>query len=491
MPFKVVFLIPPFTGKDMISLNATRRAPHIGVAYLVAMIQTQDIKFKIIDMNLGYTSEMIKSIIRHFTPSLICMTIFSPGHKMAYQVLNRIKLSSDAKIVIGGPHVSVMGQKSFLPSVDYAIVGEGEYSLLNLIEALSSMKKPKEEKFKQINGLIWRRGEEIIENKRNFILDLDNLPFPAFESFEIEKYKCYGDKRLAIVTSRGCPHRCNFCCTNLSMGLRYRSRSPKNVISELEYWVNKGWRKFDFNDDVFTQDKERVTTICQMIIEKKLNIEFNLYVGLRVDAVSEPLLKLLKRAGCKFISYGCESGNDKILKIIKKDITTEQVRKASELTAKVGINHKINFMIGHAGETFDDALQTIKFAKSLPCNFVGFNNLTPYPGTVAYKYVLNTEGARFLYPVEDYLDDLSHKSTTPVFETQEFPKYFRTKALIMGQELERLTLLRFCYGKYWGTLLYVLSKNNKLWQYVEKIRKRMVSTQLGESIYNVFFKSPW
>ena len=82
------------------------------------------------------------------------------------------------------------------------------------------------------------------------------------------------------------------------MGLRYRSRSPKNIISELEYWINKGWCKFDFNDDVFTQEKERVTTICQMIIEKKLNIEFNLYVGLRVDTVSEPLLKLLKRAGC-------------------------------------------------------------------------------------------------------------------------------------------------------------------------------------------------
>lgn len=460
----------------------------MGIAYMAAVLRQKEIPYKILDMNLGYSSSKVLKFIKQYKPDLICTTIFSAGYKRVYNLINFIKSNYDATIVIGGPHVSVIGKEALEKTkADFAVTCEGEYTLLELIKNFH-----KKSGFEKIKGLIWRQNSEIVVNERRpFIEDLDALPFPAYEDFELKKYLCYMDGRLPIITSRGCPYQCIYCCTRLSMGNKFRARSPENVVDEIQYWYEKGWAIFDINDDIFTLNRERAIKICKLIKERGLNIQINLYVGIRVDTIDEDLLKILKSAGCKFISYGCEAGNDRVLKVIKKGIKVKDVINAVNITKKVGINHKINFIIGHPTETYEDALDSIKLAKNLKCNFVGFNNLIPYPGTEVYTWIENNKNAKFLYNPEAYLNELTHKKLMPVFETDEFKFEERKKALIKGFQLEEKTLTCFRFGKYKGTLVYLLNRNKHVSKISHWLFDQIMKTEVGSVVYNSIVKSPW
>lgn len=488
MDYKVLFLIPPFEYTDMVYKKINIKYPHVGIAYLASMLKKNEIPYKILDMNLGYPPSYVLKYILAYEPNMICTTAYSYGYKKVYELINFIRPHYEGKIVIGGPHVSIAKKEVLEKSyADFAVMGEGENTLLELIQNLY---EPND--FEKIKGLIWRENSEIYVNeKRPYIHDLDSLPFPAYEDFELEKYLCYKDKRLPLITSRGCPYQCIFCCTRLSMGNKFRKRSPENVVDEIEKWYKKGWSIFDINDDIFTLDRDRAIKICETIKARGLNIRFNLYVGLRVDTVDEELLKILKATGCKFISYGCESGNDRVLKVIKKGITTSDVIKAVNITRKIGINHKVNFIIGHPTEIYEEAMDSIRFARSLKCNFVSFNNLIPYPGTEVYEWIKNNKNARFLYPPEVYLNELTQKKLIPVFETDEFPLEERKKALIEGTKLEEKTLSQFRFGKYKGYLVYLANHNKKISMVSQKIFDTFMKTDVGSKIYRSIVKSPW
>jgi radical SAM superfamily enzyme YgiQ (UPF0313 family) len=484
MDCKVLFLIPPFDYDK----HFNKRNPHAGIAYIAAMLKQSKIPYKIVDMNLGYSPTQVLKYIKQYNPDLICTTTFSPGYKRVYDLIDFFKSNYSGKIVIGGPHISVTGKEAIEKTrADFAVVGEGEYALLELIENLYESSD-----FEKIKGLIWRENSEIIVNeKRPFIQDLDSLPFPAYEDFELEKYLCYKDGRLPIVTSRGCPYQCTFCCARLSMGNRFRARSPENVVNEIEHWYKKGWSIFDINDDIFTLNRNRAIKICKLISERGLDIQFNLYNGIRVDTVDEELLRTLKAAGCKFISYGCESGNDRVLKVIKKGVEVKDVVNAVNITRKVGINHKVNFIIGHPTETYEEAMDDIRLAKVLKCNFVSFYNLIPYPGTEVYTWIENNKNARFIYPPEVYLNNITLEKLMPVFETDEFPAEERKKALIKGRELEEKTLAQFKFGKYKGNLICLLNRNEKISKVSHNLFDSFVSTGIGSTIYDSVYKPPW
>ena len=324
-----------------------------------------------------------------------------------------------------------------------------------------------------------------------YLADLDSLPYPAFEDFELERYLCATDRRLPIITSRGCPFRCIYCCTPVSMGHAFRARSPENIIGELQHWYAKGWTTFDFNDDVFSFDRDRARKICELILERRLRIKFNLAVGLRANSIDRSLLQLMKDAGCRFISYGCEAGNDRILKAIKKGIRIEDVVNAVNLTRSVGINHKVNFIIGHPTERYEDALDSIRLAKSLKCNFVGFNNLIPYPGTEAFDQIRTNPNARFVVPADVYLNQLTHKKMMPVYETSEFPVARMQLALRKGFSLEEKTLARFRFGRFKGYAAYLLTRNKHISRVSRWLFDRVVSTRVGSAAYASLVKPPW
>lgn len=425
------------------------------------MLKQNSVQTKIVDMRLGYEIKDPLEILDEFKPDIVGLSIISLGYMAAYELVNKIKPHGSCMVVAGGPHVSSIRSKVLSEmSADFAIKGEGEYTLLELCKSIEAGA----DNYAQIRGLIWRSGSDIIENPdRPYIQDLDELPYPAYEEFELEKYTSYVERVLPIITSRGCPYGCIFCSVRLSMGNRFRARTPKNVVDEIEHWYNKGWATFDINDDCFSFDINRAIEICDLIIERKLKISYKLYNGLRVDRVNKDLLKKMKESGCTFIQYGIESGNDEVLKTIRKGITLEVAKKAVEITNEVGIENAANFIVGHPGENLNRALDSVQFAEALPTNFTPFYNLVPYPGSELFEWV--EKNATFLTPSETYLNEVSYGQNNPIFETKEFSKDERRKALTKGFRLYRKKVLRQRLGRVAGYIAYLFARYDTLWNW--------------------------
>ncbi|MFA5156195.1 MAG: radical SAM protein [Candidatus Omnitrophota bacterium] len=449
---KILFIVPK--NKSLFGDKGKTVHPHIGIAYLCAFLKNNGIETAVFDDGVEKSSSDVFKAIKEIEPDIIGVTIFSYCYGYAYELIKLIKQRSNLPMVLGGPHIStVKGKILDDTSVEFAVKHEGEFTLLELLRELDK----KNPDFSSVAGLIWRGKEgRITENiDRPLIEDLDSLPIPDYDIFGIERYACYQQKALPIITSRGCPFGCNYCSVRLSMGQKFRPRSAENVFTEIEYFYRRGWRSFDFNDDCFTLRQDRAERICDMIIDNKLDIRFQLYNGIRVDTVTPELLKKMKKAGCYFISFGCEAGNDKVLKAIKKGITIEQVKNAVNWANAAKINNSVNFIIGHKEETYADAMDTINFARRLPTNFVNFYNLLPYPGTESFEWA--KQHASFLIPPDSILENISYRDNKPIFETKEFTKEQREKIISLGFKLYRKKILTFRLGKVLGGLVYLVT----------------------------------
>lgn len=428
--------------------------PHVGIAYLTAFLKKRGYQIAIFDEGLEKDKRNLFEAIKKFQPDIIGITIYSFCFDQALKTIRTLKKRYKIPVILGGPHVSaVKGEALRTTKADFAMAGEAEYGFLSF---LGEMVKNKQD-FSKVPNLIWRLEKKIIENSpAPLIKDLDGLPFPDYEAFDLRKYAYFAPKTLSLLTSRGCPYGCTYCSVRLSMGRGFRPRSPENVLAEIKYWYDKGYNGFDINDDCFTFDLDRAEKICEAVIKENLKIHFQLYNGIRVDRVSLPLLRKMKKAGCTFIAYGCEAGNERILKSIHKGITLDQVRKAVKWANKAGINNAVNFIVGHAQETFADALDSLKFAESLPTNYVNFYNLVPYPGTEAYEWAL--QNAKFIYPKKSYLEKISYGNNLPIYETKEFTKEERELAIEKGRALYEKKLIQFRLGKVLGFLVFSLSR---------------------------------
>jgi len=472
---RLLFVIP--RNKSLFGDKGMTAHPHIGVAYLCSYLKINNIDVAIFDEGLEDDLSKLDNIIDDFNPQIIGITIFSYCYSFAYNLIKRIREKNNTPVVVGGPHVSAIGKKMLEDAkIEFAIKQEGEFTLLELLNEFQKS----EPDFSGIKGLIWKNKDgSFSENPdRELIADLDSLPFPDYDSFGLQKYPCYKQKTLPLITSRGCPFGCNYCSVRLSMGQRFRARSAENVYLELKTLYERGFNSFDINDDCFTLDEKRASDICGLIIENNLDIRFQLYNGIRVDTVTQELLKKMKRAGCYFISYGCEAGNDKVLKAIKKGISLKQVRDAVTWTNHAGINNSVNFIIGHKEETYADALDTLNFADELPTNFVNFYNLLPYPGTESLEWA--KQHANFLVPPDSFLENISYRDNKPVFETKEFTKEQREEVIRKGFDLYRKKILQFRLGRILGGVIYWITKNN----FINKFSTNFALTNpLGRFVY--------
>lgn len=449
---KILFVVPKI--KSLFGDKGLTVQPHIGIAYLAAFLKSQGIEVSVFDDGIEKSTDKVFTVIDSFKPDIIGITIFSYSYGVAYELIKKIKTYSRIPLVLGGPHVGAVRKEALEDTgVNFAVKFEGEYTLIELLEELHKESPD----FNKIEGLLWCSNGKIAENPdRPFIKDLDSLPFPDYDIFGIERYTCFSQRALSLITSRGCPFGCNYCSVRLSMGQNFRSRSAQNVVEEIEYFYRHGWTNFDINDDCFTLDKRRAEEICDLIIEKNLKIRFQLYNGIRVDTVNPQLLKKMKQAGCFLISYGCEAGSQKVLDAIKKSITLEQVRDAVKWANEAGIPNSVNFIIGHTGETYKDAIETLNFAKSLPTDYVNFYNLLPYPGTEAYRWA--REHAHFLVSPEFYLENISYRNNEPIFETKEFTRQQRKKIIEAGFILFKRKMLVFRLGKFLGLVMFYVTK---------------------------------
>jgi anaerobic magnesium-protoporphyrin IX monomethyl ester cyclase len=282
------------------------------------------------------------------------------------------------KIVLGGPHVSALATEMIesCPEIDCVVCGEGEATLAEVIERWEGG-----EDLDGVRGTVFRKGEEIIRNDmRPWIEDLSSLSHPA-GLFAYEK----------ISTSRGCPFQCAFCSSSQFWGRAIRSHSADWVVEEIELLYKKhGIREFSINDDLFTLDKERVISICDGIVNKRLYVRFHCMS--RVNTLCEDRLSWLKRAGCYRIDFGVESGSERLLKAMGKKTDLGQVRRAFQMTREAGIGTGCFLIVGFPGEDDQSIAETKRLLKQIRPTFCDISSMAIFPDSPVYRNLLK-EGA--------------------------------------------------------------------------------------------------
>lgn len=271
---------------------------------------------------------------------------------------------------------------------DYGVLREGELTIVELLEYLKKKKN-----LKEVNGLAYRgkSGKLVINQPREYIKNLDELPFPAYDLIkDINLYAPPPSNYKAlpvvnVITSRGCPNLCTFCDRNV-FGNRYRELSAKKVFEELKYLYSKyHFREIAFVDDTFMINRKRIYELFDMLENE--GIKFHWTCMSRVNIVDYDFLKYIKEKGCWHVSFGVESGDEDILKIIKKNITLEQVKNAANWCHKLGIKTKGFFIIGHPGDTKETIERTIRFATKVKLDDIVTTINTPIPGSPQYLFV--------------------------------------------------------------------------------------------------------
>jgi len=360
--------------------------PPLGLAYIGAAIEKAGYDVKILDVQaLNLTSSEARERIYSEKADIVGITAMTSNFRGVLEAAKFAK-ESGAKVVLGGPQMSAYPKESlFSKYVDYGIFGEGEKAIVELIQAIE---KNDFKGMKKIKGLCYKKKEEILVNEAAVVKNLDDLPFPAMHLLPIKKYDCVITEKpvLTMITSRGCPFQCGFCFKQ-PMDKLFRKRDPKKVVDEIELYIKKyKIKEILFYDDTLTLDRDHVVEICEEIIKRKIKIKWQ--SPTRVDRVDKPLLELMKKAGCRMLRYGVESGDKDILSLMKKGTDLDKILNAFRISKDVGIETFAYFIIGYARETEASMRRTIDFAKKLCPDMVMFTIATPYPKTNLYQLAL-------------------------------------------------------------------------------------------------------
>ena len=360
--------------------------PPLGLSYIGAVIERDGYPVNIIDMSAADIAlEKLADIGKSY--DVIGITATTPTFKSANQVAGMIKKHTKAITVLGGIHATIAPEECMQSeNIDFLVKGEGEETVLELLKALKSNKKD----YQNIKGISYKENGSIIHNeKRALIKDLDALPLPARHLFNHRKY-AYPDSLLSpvmpIISSRGCPHGCTYCCTKLIFSRRVRLRSAINIVDEIEFLLkNYKVKEVHFWDDNFTSKKQRVLEVYEELRSRKIKLKFAFPNGLRVDQVDEDILTWMKKMGVYSVAFGVESGNQIVLDNVKKGTKLDQIRKAYKLAKRLGLETWGFFMLGLPGEDRKTIYDTIQFAKEIDPDVAKFHILKPYPGTEVFE----------------------------------------------------------------------------------------------------------
>lgn len=361
----------------------------LGVAYLASSIK------RFTDANLNIVDTTFQHLRPETLPSsdLVAFSVMTTMMTDAIRLTQVIKkYQPDTKIIFGGPHPSVMPEETISNEhVDAVIIGEGEQTIVEIIN---------NDTFQDVPGVWYKKDGKIIKNKpRQPIEDLDDLPFPGLDYFDMDRYfehwfqlECVerGRKGLNMMTTRGCPYNCSFCQPTLKkiFGNSFRKRSPRNIVNEIKYWQKKyGINAVMFSDDTFIIDRKWVMDICDLLINEKVDILW--CCNARANLVDEELFMKMYDAGLRKVCLGIESGTQRILDIYNKQITPMHVRHAVKILKDLDLNVLGYFMLGAPTETEEEINETIQFAKELDIDEATFSITTPLPGTDLYDKTKN------------------------------------------------------------------------------------------------------
>ena len=407
---KVLLINPPQTfypGSDQPAGNLP-----LGLMYIAAVLEKSSYTTEILDafitddpfmkegktIRVGLPFEQIKAQISSRKPDIV--GIAGP---FTCQIEHSLRISALAKevdpnilTVVGGPHVTVV-PKGFLEeakTVDIAVTGEGEYAMRDIAQYFEGKKQ-----LNEILGIAYRENGEIkVNSARPFLEDLDELPYPAYDHVDMERYlnpkkigyRSFRDRAISMITSRGCPFNCCFCSVHLHMGKGFRAHSENYVLDHIQFVVDKfKVKNIFFEDDNLTFDIPRFEAICDGLISRKIKIGWETPNGVRADCLSLNLLQKMKKSGCQSLFFGVESGDQQVLdNVICKSLDLKKVVEVAKLSRNIGLKTGGFYIIGFPGETKANMQKTVDFALGLKRDYdVGMHLFiaTPSYGTRLYE----------------------------------------------------------------------------------------------------------
>ena len=382
---KVLFVNPPQTASKYKFMGVI--APPLGIAYMAGVLQENNIDVEILDASAEDMDfkDVEKELLKR-KPDLVALTALTPTIGRALETAQVVKETlPDSIVVMGGYHPTFNFIETLEDeNVDIVIRGEGEYIMLNLVQALENQSS-----LHDVKGIVFedKNSKEIVVNpEAPLIQDLDELPFPALNLLPMKKYRLLDmDTHMTtMITTRGCPMQCSFCSSAAMHGKKIRERSVENIVDEIEYLkTNYDIDTIAFMDDTFTLKKRKVMAICDEILKR--NIEIMWGCTSRVDTLDEKLLKKMKEAGCITIFIGVESADQQQLDNMCKNTTIAKIENAFKIAHKLKIRTIASVALGMPGDTKEIMNKTVKFVHKLKPNYAIYSLATPYPGTRFYK----------------------------------------------------------------------------------------------------------
>ncbi|MBF0134946.1 MAG: radical SAM protein [Magnetococcales bacterium] len=358
--------------------------PPIGITMLASIARDAGFSVAILDAEVAGLSDVdvVERILRE-KPTVVGLSATTPIYHKARLIAEGLKRQQpDIRTIIGGPHISLLGAEAFFDCFDLAVLGEAELMFADLLRGLAR----EDGSVATIPGVMYRQGGQIVDNGWGPTPhELDALPFPAWDLLE-DRYRTQvpdkGYVRYAtLLYTRGCPFKCSFCAAMLLEGRTLRCRSPQNVVAEMQMLQERfDIHHFCFNDSTLTLRKRNVVELAELLLEKGMKVTWEGWT--RANLIDMELLTLMKRAGMVRISFGIESGSPRVLKLIRKEVSHDEMRKAFRMAKDVGMEVTCSAMMGHPGETEADVWETVRLIRSIPeISYSPLSIAVPYPGT--------------------------------------------------------------------------------------------------------------
>lgn len=421
------------------------RGLNIALAYLASALKKADIEVKVLDMANHRdwpVEKMEKLFIEEFEPDLIGIALFYIGYFPVKEMITRIKGYTKTPIIVGGPQMMIEGRKILedMPDLDFALVGDGEDAMVELCRLLEGKIEPEE-----IDGLIFRRNGTVVENKRReTVREIDRYEFPDYKCFGVTKIRQY-----TIITSRGCPYSCSYCFRS---SLKWRPRSPENIIAELELAIaNYKIEEFVITDDAFNILPERVFAFCDLLEKRGIKLPWYC-TGVRADRMTDELAKRMKEVGCYSINIGVETLQPEIYNTLNRGMEMDDVEKCLKIIKKNDLDCTGYFMIGLPGDTPEKTWDTYQKARKMGISRTSYAILLPFPGTSIYDRVHSDKNIKVL---EDYRTISTIWTFNPEFSemktSYETPEYTAKQKIDMYNRLRTLEgdpRPRYCKSKF-------------------------------------------
>jgi len=363
--------------------------PTLSILTIAAMAERHGHKVELLDLSyLQYDHRVVRDKILDYKPDVVGITGTTPLMNQIRDLSVMVKsISNDILVVAGGSHVSALPTESLHESqLDMVVVGEGDRTFAEIMDG----RRPAD-----IRGIHYRRdGRIFVTPPRAFVENLDDLPMPAWHLYNSENYKYRISRLLAkrrplamAEFSRGCVYKCDFCASKNTMALGFRKKSPERCAEEVRLMHRHGYREFALADDIFTSDNSWARQVSEAIIKTGVDMLWTCTNGIRVESADPELFRTMRRAGCYRVSFGFETGNERVLKAFGKGgrATIEKGREAVAMARSAGIDTCGFFMMGLSPDTEETMQDTIAFARSLPLDMMKFGVTIAFPGTAMFK----------------------------------------------------------------------------------------------------------